>query len=396
MVWVSFITAVAALLVGLVLGRILFSRTQVPTFTAVEQVHRDKADQIETSPPDLVENNISLEQVLDVLPVGLIVVDASGHELSRNALATSITGLRHLDLLVEDAAEPMLAAARQGSFRRETLNLFGPPQRVIELSAFPLENGAVIAIEDVSERAHLDQVRTDFVANVSHELKTPVGAISVLAETLEGEVVEELPLKLAGRIVAEAQRMSKTIDNLMDLSRIEKGAGRVVGPIDLIEVVRDAVQRVHALAERDGISVDVETSDNQVIVDGDFRQLVSAVGNVVDNAVKYSDRGSIVRVRVVADDETAYVQVEDSGIGISAEHLDRIFERFYRADKARSRDTGGTGLGLSIVRNIVTQHGGQVNVESLEGKGSTFRLSFPLKSRVASGTMTVHDHVVNQ
>jgi len=112
--------------------------------------------------------------------------------------------------------------------------------------------------------------------------------------------------------------------------------------------------------------------------------------------VKYSDRGSIVRVRVVADDETAYVQVEDSGIGISAEHLDRIFERFYRADKARSRDTGGTGLGLSIVRNIVTQHGGQVNVESLEGKGSTFRLSFPLKSRVASGTMTVHDHVVNQ
>jgi two-component system sensor histidine kinase SenX3 len=132
------------------------------------------------------------------------------------------------------------------------------------------------------------------------------------------------------------------------------------------------------------------------LVDGDYRQLVSAVGNVVDNAVKYSDEGSTVTVTVTREGDSAIAQIEDSGIGIGAEHLDRIFERFYRADKARSRDTGGTGLGLSIVRNIVSQHGGQVNVESLEGKGSTFRLTFPVANGGTSGTMRGNDHVVNQ
>jgi two-component system sensor histidine kinase SenX3 len=182
----------------------------------------------------------------------------------------------------------------------------------------------------------------------------------------------------------------------MELSRIEKAGERVAGPVDLVEVVRDSVQRVHALAERAGISIRVVTPESSLLVDGDYRQLVSAVGNVVDNAVKYSDAGSTVAVTVSRGTDAAVVQIEDSGIGVSAEHLDRIFERFYRADKARSRDTGGTGLGLSIVRNIVTQHGGQVNVESIEGKGSTFRLTFPLSDGGSSGTMRSNDHVVNQ
>jgi len=154
-----------------------------------------------------------------------------------------------------------------------------------------------------------------------------------------------MAMKLTKRIVAEAQRMADTINDLMELSRIEKAGDRVMGPVDLFDVVRDSVQRVHALAERAGISIRVVSPETSILVDGDYRQLVSAVGNVVDNAVKYSDEGSTVTVTVTREGDSAIAQIEDSGIGIGAEHLDRIFERFYRADKARSRDTGGTGLG---------------------------------------------------
>ncbi len=396
MTWFGLIVALVAFLFGMSWGSRRARRNEVHDHVRYITSEPQSVSAADVAPAEALGAAPSLQQVLDVLPVGLVVVDSTGAEVSRNKLAESITGLRHLDLLVDDAAEALLSSARQGTFGHETLNLFGPPPRTIELNSFPLADGAVVAIEDVSERTRLDQVRTDFVANISHELKTPVGAISVLAETLEGEVTDELATKLAGRIVAEAQRMTDTINDLMELSRIEKAGDRITGPVDLVDVVRDSVQRVHALAERAGISIRVVGPDVPLMIEADFRQLVSAVGNVVDNAVKYSDEGSTVTVTVSNESDTAVVQVEDAGIGISAEHLDRIFERFYRADKARSRDTGGTGLGLSIVRNIVTQHGGQVNVESLEGKGSTFRLVFPLPHGGSSGTMKGTDHAVNQ
>ena len=396
MTWFGLIVALVAFLIGMSWGSRRARRNEVHDHVRYFSSEPQSVPAADVAPAEALGAAPSLQQVLDVLPAGLVVVDSTGAEVSRNNLAESITGLRHLDLLVDDAAEALLSSARQGTFGHETLNLFGPPPRTIELNSFPLADGAVVAIEDVSERTRLDQVRTDFVANISHELKTPVGAISVLAETLEGEVTDELATKLAGRIVAEAQRMTDTINDLMELSRIEKAGDRITGPVDLVDVVRDSVQRVHALAERAGISIRVVSPDVPLMIEADFRQLVSAVGNVVDNAVKYSDEGSTVTVTVSNESDTAVVQVEDAGIGISAEHLDRIFERFYRADKARSRDTGGTGLGLSIVRNIVTQHGGQVNVESLEGKGSTFRLVFPLPHGGSSGTMRGNDHAVNQ
>ena len=378
MTWFGLIVAILTFLAGTWWGSSRVRRRETLDRARFTVAESQATPVPEVAPAEALGATPSLQQVLDVLPVGLVVVDSAGVEVSRNKLAESVTGLRHLDLLVDDAAEALLSSARQGAFGHETLNLFGPPPRTIELNSFPLADGAVVAIEDVSEKARLDQVRTDFVANISHELKTPVGAISVLAETLEGEVTDQLATKLAGRIVAEAQRMADTINDLMELSRIEKGGDRVTGPVDLVEVVRDSVQRVQALAERAGVSIRVVKPEGPLMIEADFRQLVSAVGNVVDNAVKYSDEGSTVTVSVLREPDSAVVDVKDTGIGIGAEHLDRIFERFYRADKARSRDTGGTGLGLSIVRNIVTQHGGQVNVESLEGKGSTFRLVFPL------------------
>lgn len=393
MSWFALALALLTFVIGVRIGSRRGNR--LPQVVDIPEVGASYAPN-EVAPAGVLSASPGLQQVLDVLPVGIVVVDASGVEVSRNKLAEGITGLRHLDLLVDDAAENLLTAARQGSFGGQTLALFGPPPKTIELTAFPLADGALVALEDISEKARLDQIRTDFVANISHELKTPVGAISILAETLAGEVTDAATANLANRIVNEAQRMTGTINDLMELSRIEKAESRVLGPVDLVEVVHDSVRRVLTLAERAGIAIEVNAAEGPVSIEGDFRQLVSAIGNVVDNAVKYSDAGSTVSVTVLKDADTATVQVEDHGIGISAEHLDRIFERFYRADKARSRDTGGTGLGLSIVRNIVTQHGGQVNVESLEGKGSTFRLTFPTKSGAASGTMKVHDHVVNQ
>jgi two-component system sensor histidine kinase SenX3 len=220
-------------------------------------------------------------------------------------------------------------------------------------------------------------VRTDFVANVSHELKTPVGAISVLAETIEGETEDELVLRLVRRMIIESERMSRTIDELLELSRIEMGGEMLSAPVDLNDVISEAIDRAQPLANRQGVTIAFEKSITDSLINGDHFQLVSAVSNLVDNAVKYSDKDDLVTVSLTTVDGSVEVQVADQGIGIPMASLDRIFERFYRVDRARSRGTGGTGLGLSIVRHVVTNHGGEVNVRSREGEGSTFILRFP-------------------
>jgi two-component system sensor histidine kinase SenX3 len=242
----------------------------------------------------------------------------------------------------------------------------------------PLEDGGALAmIEDVTERWRIDQVRTDFVANVSHELKTPVGAISVLAETIEGETNDELVLRLTSRMVLETQRMSRTIDDLLELSRIELGGDMLTSTVDMKDIINEAIERISPIALRKGVPLEFTPSAEPSLVSGDFFQLVSAISNLVENAVKYSEAGDIVNIRIVSMAGNLTVEVEDHGIGIPADSIDRIFERFYRVDRARSRGTGGTGLGLSIVRHVATNHGGEVNVRSREGEGSTFILSVP-------------------
>jgi two-component system sensor histidine kinase SenX3 len=246
------------------------------------------------------------------------------------------------------------------------------------VAAHPLATGDItVTVEDVTESRRLDEVRTDFVANVSHELKTPVGAISVLAETLEGETTDENLRRLARRMVLEAERMARTIDDLLELSRIEMGGTIEPRPVDAVEAAAEAIERVQHLAARSGIEVSLVAGSAPAVVQGDRGRIVSAVVNLVENAVKYSGPGSRVSVRVVNDLDGVVFEVEDAGIGIPPDAVDRIFERFYRVDRARSRDTGGTGLGLSIVRNIASSHGGDVRVESREGEGSTFRLRIP-------------------
>ena len=360
---------------GLGAGFFIRDRTRKP---------QNVSDSVVAEPEVAPDSEAEIRVLLDALPMGVVVLLPDGQERFRNTVAMSIAGARHADVLIEAAAERLLALALRGLESREQIQLAGPPQRALEVRAIPLADGGAIAImDDVTERWRIDQVRTDFVANVSHELKTPVGAISVLAETIEGETDDELVLRLTNRMVIEAQRMARTIDDLLELSRIELGGEMLLVDIDMAEVASEAVERVSPIAMRKGVPVLLNSEKGIAIVSGDFFQLVTAVKNLVENAVKYSDQTHQVDIRVLATDTTVSVEVEDRGIGIPADSVDRIFERFYRVDRARNRATGGTGLGLSIVRHVATNHGGEVNVRSREGEGSTFILQIPRVLRSA-------------
>ena len=330
-----------------------------------------------------------VEAALDALPLGVLVFDSDGREVLRNRAAVVGTGQTHANVIVDAAVRRLVARALGGAAGDEEVKLAGPPATVLVVRASPLADGGVIAtVEDVSVRSRLDAVRTDFVANVSHELRTPVGAVSVLAETLEGETDDEVVLRLVRRMIDETVRMSRTIDDLLELSRIEMGGELLSVSVDLGALVDDVAGRHQDLAARSGVRVVAANPRGaDVTVEGDPHQIDSAVSNLVENAVKYSLEGGTVTVSVEPHGSAVAVEVRDQGIGIPAASLDRVFERFYRVDRARSRTTGGTGLGLSIVRHIVTNHGGEVNVASREGEGSTFTVVLPRKQPLSTAKM---------
>lgn len=311
---------------------------------------------------------------LDAVPAGIVLADERGKPVLRNRAAT-VGG--HVEVLVEEAIERLLASAARGQRGEQRLTLFGPPQRVLLVRGIPLlAGGALAIIDDLSDRARLDAVRTDFVSNISHELKTPVGALAILAEALADNDDAAVNRHLALKLVEEAHRASGTIDDLLELSRIELGGVGEREEVDLQAAVAEAAGRHRLTAETMGVDLVVESIAPEK-VHGDRRQLVSAIGNLIDNAVKYSNRGGLVTVSARLVDGAAEIEVADNGIGIPARDLDRVFERFYRVDRARSRTTGGTGLGLAIVRHVAANHGGDVTVRSREGEGSTFVLRIP-------------------
>jgi two-component system, OmpR family, sensor histidine kinase SenX3 len=323
-----------------------------------------------------------LARVLSALPHGVLVFDGGGDLVAANAAGRAYVRARHGGVLVEAAVRALLTGLADGEQRRRQVQLAGPPRQAFEIIARRLEDGTatVVAVEDVSERRRLEEVRTDFVTNISHELRTPIGAISLLTETLADEDDPEVVARLARRVHDEAMRVSDTIDDLLVLSRIE-AAGPPVDVVRLGGVFREAAGRVAAAAEERGIRVVPPAAAVDVAVRGDRLQLVSAVYNLLDNAVKYSDPGTTVELDAAADADGVTIEVRDRGIGIPARDLDRVFERFYRVDRARRRGTGGTGLGLSIVRHVVANHGGEVSVSSREGEGSTFRVRLPRADR---------------
>ena len=310
--------------------------------------------------------------------MGVVVAGADGTVIFRNTLALGLTGAVHSDVLVDEAVEVHLSGALAGRTGRQIIDLFGPPRKVVAVFSSPLEGGGAVAmIEDITERHLVDTVRTDFVANISHELKTPVGALAVLAEALAEEDDLDIVHRLSEKMVDEAIRVGRTIDDLLELSRIEFGGEAVKDPVSVESILQESIERGQSLATAHSIKVVMNTPAADMQAIGDRRQLVSAVSNLVENAVKYSEPDSSVEVSALVDSDWVEMRVRDFGVGIPLRDLDRIFERFYRVDRARSRDTGGTGLGLAIVRHVANNHGGEVSVTSIEGEGSTFVLKVP-------------------
>ena len=344
---------------------------------------------------------IRLRRSLDALQLGLVLCDESGTVVYRNERASQLMTSRYGDAIAAQAVTELLAEAWDGGGAERTVDLYGPPRRTLVVRAALIDDGrrplGVLAmIEDVSERRRLEEIRRDFIANVSHELKTPMGAMGLLAETLLVERDPAVASRLAERIHLEAFRVSRIIDDLLDLSRIESEGTPSRELVPIVLVMAEATERIRSSAEQRGVELAFEEPDPALIVFGDRRQLVSALCAILENGVMYSAEGAEVQVRASIGEETTgeeddtepdthqqvrrtvRVAVADKGVGIPAKDLDRIFERFYRVDPGRARQTGGTGLGLSIARHVAQNHGGRVEVESREGEGSTFTLVLPL------------------
>ncbi len=237
-------------------------------------------------------------RALDAIPQGVVICDLTGSVIARNLEASCWVEARHGEALVQVAVDEMLAAAAAGRPELRTIELLGPPSRTVDLSAMPVVGGAVVVIDDVSERRRVDALRRDFVANISHEMRTPVGALSLLAETLltETELLADQPSiavvqRLAERLYHEALRLGRTIDDLLELSRIEAGEPPARDPVLVADVLAAAIDRTQPAAELRDVTLHVELPDPDATTWGDRRQLVSAVANLVDNAVKYSDPG---------------------------------------------------------------------------------------------------------
>jgi two-component system sensor histidine kinase SenX3 len=497
----------------------------------LEQVTGGAAQAVTESSSDAIR----LRRSLDTLTQGVVLCDENGTVIYRNGRANALMISRHGDALAAQAVTELLEDAWHEGSSERTLDLYGPPRRTLQVRAHQIDDGrrplGVIAlIEDISERRRLEEIRRDFVANVSHELKTPMGALGLLAETLVSEPDPQVAQRLAGRIHNEAFRVSRIIDDLLDLSRIESEEAPPREPVLVNLVMADAIERVRATADQRGIEIVLHEPSPPVAVMGDRRQLVSAMHALLENAITYSyDNSKVVvsgtiqrantssgsplsgsvalgestgatrpgspvstswaptpggsgatgEVPAVStgevpasaaadtsgvagsgagdagegteepepagtagdapvepvftpeileqyapesdgtvaapatgttpppplapegdaagngpaettavispnwrteDRDNVRLSVQDHGIGIPARDLDRIFERFYRVDHGRSRDTGGTGLGLSIVRHVANNHQGWVDVESREGEGSTFTLVLPIQA----------------
>lgn len=253
--------------------------------------------------------------VVDRIPLGVVVMSRSGDVRYRNLRAKAMGGT-HTGLLIDDAVQSALREALTGENSREVLEFYGPPQAAVVVTAESLPDGSAVAtVEDVSDRRRVDAMRTDFVANISHELKTPVGALAVLAEALVDEDEITVVRRVAERMVGEAHRVARTVDDLMELSRIELGEEPIRDTVAVFDIVSGAMDRAAALAENREIHVAVLDIPDGVAVIGDRRQLVSAFGNLVENGVKYSEPGGHVQIRVRVEGNFAELMVADQGIG---------------------------------------------------------------------------------
>ena len=330
--------------------------------------------------PTLTAVSAELNQLLTALPGIIVLVDNDGTVLYVSPPAVPLSLVRgdrlrssRLRKFIADAQTLGQPASREWDLKR------GDERDDFIVHASPFSDGSLLlTFDDVSEAKRLDAVRRDFVANVSHELKTPVSALSLLAEAVAEAAEEPDAVRhFTSRMKAEAQRLAVLVGDLLDLSLLSHEGLRAIDPIEVDSFVLTATDAVSQVAQNRRVQV-VVSGERGLVIYGDREQLVMAVRNLLTNAVGYSPEGGTVTLTVTRNGDFVEIGVTDQGEGIPEEALTRIFERFFRVDPGRSRQTGGTGLGLAIVKHVCANHGGDCVAESVLGEGSTFTLRLPV------------------
>jgi len=330
------------------------------------------------APPDLRLSAV-VSRILSLLSESSLIV-APGERVLLASTSARALGIVRDERLVGEELVALVRHARKGfelvesrvEFKRGRLSA-GTFELLVRALLIPeLGSGTVLVIiADESESRLVDEVRRDFVANVSHELKTPIGALSILSEAVK---------RFAERMGTEAVRLGDLVQEIIDLSRLQSQDPLAKADYVLLQqVVSEALDRTKLSAQKRDISL-IPSHVGDLAVMGNGEQLTTALTNLINNAIAYSPDHTSVGIGIEVQGDIVEIAVSDQGIGISQSDLERIFERFYRVDPARSRATGGTGLGLAIVKHIVTNHGGDIRVWSIEGSGSTFTLRLPLAS----------------
>lgn len=354
---------------------------------------REQLGAPEPAPPELDEG---VATVLSVLRSAAVVTTMDGRVVRASAAAHAYHLVRGDRVVHVELHDMLVRVARDGEIRETELELpggaLGRGTVLLEVRVAPLgARHLLLLAEDRTEARRVDAVRRDFVVNASHELKTPVGALALLAETVaEAADDPEAVRRFAARMKVEADRLAVLVHDILQLSRVQVGESKEdFVPVDVRALVGEAVDRARTSATARDITIEV--GGDPAVVLGDHDLLVTVVRNLLDNAVAYSEAGTRIGVGTTVREAEGVVEivVVDQGIGIPPEALSRLFERFYRVDPARSRDTGGTGLGLSIVKHVVADHGGEVTVWSEPGRGSTFTVRLPLAPATVAPVLSV-------
>ena len=342
--------------------------------------------QIDQQMSALRRRSEEFEQITASMTEGLVLLDNSGTVLSTNPAAQAVLGTdsacvgQPLVAVERDTAVSRALRDAMESGRAETCMEKDGREYQFDMTRIQADGetvGAVLLTFDVTEQTFAQRNRREFTANVSHELKTPLQGIIGSAELLESGMVqpEDMP-RFVGHIRSEAQRLVTLINDIIRLSELDEGGALPMEPVELLTLCRDTAAGLSAAAEKRHVTVSV--TGEEVTVPGVRRLLSEVFANLCDNAIKYNVDGGSVAIHVSRKGDNACVTVSDTGIGIPAEHQSRVFERFYRVDKSHSKSSGGTGLGLSIVKHAVAYHHGTVELDSREGKGTTFTVTLPL------------------
>ena len=332
------------------------------------------------------------EEIVERVSEGILVLDERLRPVLANTAAKEMLGLHEHSLparLPSEDLSSIAARAQAGRAVEQLVSLWWPAPRILKVAAMNLGNGGgvLVTMQDVTEEQRAQRIRREFVAHASHELKSPVAGIQALAGAINQALADDpdAVARFSERLVGEADRLGRLINDLLDLSRLEDAPNAPEGPVEVTEIARRQAELVGPDAETKGMSL-TSIIASSAWVRGDAQQLALLIRNLLDNAIRYTPEGGTVALQVGETNGEVVITVSDDGIGIPLEAQARVFERFYRVDRARSRERGGTGLGLAIVKHVAELHGGRVELQSELGRGSSFMASIPALENPPDGT----------